>query len=43
MVMGIGPATLDKIITEACVTVGTSLPGDNTGDNTVPILAVALP
>ena len=34
MVMGIGPATLDKIITEACVTVGTSLPGDNTGTDT---------
>ena len=34
MVMGVGPATLDKIITEACVTVGTSLPGDNTGTDT---------
>ena len=34
MVMGIGPATLDRITTEACVTVGTSLPGDNTGTDT---------
>ena len=34
MVMGIGPATLDKIITEACVTVAGGTTDDNTGPDT---------
>ena len=34
MVMGIGPTTLDKIITEACVTVAGGTTGDNTGTDT---------
>ena len=34
MVSGIGPATLDRITTEACVTVAGGTTGDNTGTDT---------
>ena len=34
MVMGIGPTTLDRITTEACVTVAGGTTGDNTGTDT---------